>query len=348
MAVGFTFRFLETENPILDPRYYSSIGLIRCIRIQRWFTKAHAEIVKQFLRPLCDKIGIWLVYEIDDVLLYDEIPKYNLARKHFNPEILGNSVKEIFDACDLVTVTTQELADLYMTRLNQPKNKFVVIPNYLPRWWIGETFSVERQLKQFDEQRRRPHIAFACSTNHFDVNNENGGIDDFTEIMPWIKRNIDKYQFIFVGGLPQQLKKEAEDHKVIVQQPSDIFNYPREMLMRKIDLLIAPLIDSPFNRCKSNIKWLEMAALGIPMLGQNICTYNKYTNQVFNNTDDIEKWIDRLFFERDSREFLANMIISNRKIVDGVTANDGYWLEKNIAPYYNLYTLQQRCIDLPL
>jgi hypothetical protein len=334
--------------PILDYRYYAAIGLTRCIRIQRWFTKQHAELVKQFLKPLCDRIGIWLVYEIDDVLLYDEIPKYNMAKEHYSPEVIGDSVKEIFDCCDLITVTTTELKDLYVSRLNQPANKIIVIPNYLPRWWIGETFSLDRQLAQWDAQHTKPHIVFACSTNHFDVNNVNGGVDDFTHIMPWIKANVKKYHFAFIGGLPQQLTEEAKNGLVETQPPSDIFNYPREMLMRKVDLLVAPLIDNEFNRCKSNIKWLEMSALGIPMIGQNICTYNKFTDQVFTTADDIEEWIDKLFFRKDSKDRVAEMLTKNRKLIDGVTQKDGYWLEKNIHAYYNLYTLQQKTLHIKL
>lgn len=349
MGGQFRFKFLEAETPILDQRYYASIGPIRCIRIQRWFRKEHEHIVKNFLKPLCDKLGIWLTYEIDDVLLYDDIPQYNLAREHFKTSEVGESIQTIFDCCDLITVTTDELKDIYVEKLKQPKNKIAVIPNYLPRWWIGEAFNLDQQMRQWDAQHTKPHIAFACSTNHFDINNANGGVDDFTEIMPWIKKNLDKYKFIFIGGIPQQLKQELNEHKVEMQQASDLFNYPRELKNRRIDLLIAPLIDNRFNRCKSNIKWLEMSALGIPMIGQNICTYNKYTDQVFSNTDDIDNWIDKLFFRKDSKEFTANLIMKNRKIIDGVQpANDGYWLEKNIIHYYNLYTLQQKTIELSI
>lgn len=344
----FRFRFLESEIPILDPKYYQSIGLMRCIRIQRWFTPGHAEIVTKLLKPICDKLGIWLVYEIDDVLLYDEIPNYNIAKPSFDPEKLGNSVQTIFDCCDLITVSTPELKDIYVERLHQDPRKIAVIPNYLPRWWIGDSYNLDNQMKQWDTQHLKPHIAFACSTNHFDVNNANDGVDDFTEIMPWIKKNIDKYQFIFVGGLPQQLKEEAEQGKVFTQPPSDLFNYPRELHLRKIDLLIAPLIDNRFNRCKSNIKWLEMSALGIPMIGQNICTYNRFTDQIFSNCDDIDHWIDKLFFRQDSRDFTANLLEKNKKIVDGQPGKVGMWLEQHISTYYNLYTLQQKPIEISL
>ena len=294
-----------------------------------------------FLRPIADALGTWIVYEIDDVLTYEDIPDYNMAKTYFSYEMIGDSVKQIMDCCDIITVTTEELKNLYVRKMNQDPKKVMVIPNYLPRWWIGESYNLDHQMKQYDQQRNKPHIGFCCSTNHFDVNNVNGGVDDFTEIIPWIKKNIDKYQFIFVGGIPQQLTEEVKQGKIHAQPPSDIFNYPREMKLRQLDLLIAPLIDSEFNRCKSNIKWLEFSAIGIPMIGQNICTYNKYTDQVFNDTDDIDNWIDKLFFRKDSRDFYANLIVKNRTLVDGIGKNDGYWLEKNLQVYYDLYSMAQ-------
>jgi hypothetical protein len=84
------------------------------------------------------------------------------------------------------------------------------------------------------------------------------------------------------------------------------------------------------------------------MIGQNICTYNKYTDQVFDTTDDIDNWIEKLFFRRDSRNFYADLIIKNRKIVDGNENNNGYWLEKNLKQYYDLYSIQQNTITLSL
>lgn len=152
------------------------------------------------------------------------------------------------------------------------------------------------------------------------------------------------------GGVPQQLMENVKRKEIIYQPPSDIFNYPREIQLRQIDLLLAPLIDNEFNRCKSNIKFLEFGALGIPMAGQNICTYNKYTNLVFNNTNDIDKIIDRLFFRSDSEAFYRNVILEQRKIIDNPSplAKNGYWLEKNIQPYYNLYSLLPKTVTVDI
>ena len=152
------------------------------------------------------------------------------------------------------------------------------------------------------------------------------------------------------AGVPQQLKDYVNRREIIYQPPSDIFNYPREMQLRKIDLLVAPLIDNEFNRCKSNIKFLEFSALGIPMCGQNICTYNKYTKLVFDNSTVLDNLIDRLFFRRDSEEFYRNIILEQRKIIDNKSSlsENGYWLEKNIKQYYHLYSLLPKTITIDL
>ena len=111
---------------------------------------------------------------------------------------------------------------------------------------------------------------------------------------------------------------------------------------------LAPLVDNAFNRCKSNIKFLEFSALGIAMCGQNISTYNKYTKLVFNNGNDIDNIIDKLFFRKDSRDYYYTIIAQQRKIIEEKSplSPNGFWLEKNIAPYYNLYSIPQKTIHI--
>ena len=321
---------------------------VKLVRIQRWFGWDKLKFLKEFLKPLSEKIGFSICYEIDDVLVYNEIPKYNIAKETFNPTRIGDSVKQIMELCDIITVSTEELKELYIKEYNLDKSKFIVIPNYLPRWWIGDAMNIDRQMRQYREQRYKPTIAFCCSVNHFDVQNQNSGQDDFSHLIPWIIKNIDKYKFTFVGGVPQQLHQFVKQNKIMYQPPSDIFNYPREMQLRRIDLLVAPLIDNAFNRCKSNIKFLEFSALGIAMCGQNISTYNKYTKLVFDNGNDIDRIINKLFLEKDSEAYYHTIITQQRKIIEEKSplSPNGFWLEKNIAPYYNLYSIPQKTVQI--
>jgi hypothetical protein len=341
---NYKFQITDTESIITDTNFYLSAGGVRLVRIARWYGEQKLKIIRDFLKPLSERIGFHLCYEVDDVLLYDEIPKYNIAREAFHPNRVGDSIKQIMELCDIITVTTNELKDLYSKKLNINPEKFLVIPNYLPRWWIGDSMNIDRQMRQYKEQKYKPTIAFACSTNHFDVKNLNDGIDDFSHIVPWIIKNMNKFNFTFVGGIPLQLTQFVQSGKIKYQQPSDILNYPREMQLRKIDLLLAPLEDNSFNRCKSNIKYLEFSALGIPMAGQNICTYNKYTDILFNGPNDLDIITNKLFFERDSEERYRNIIEQQRKVIDGENGSSGWWLEKNIGTYYKLYSLPQKTI----
>jgi hypothetical protein len=122
------------------------------------------------------------------------------------------------------------------------------------------------------------------------------------------------------------------------------------MQLRKIDLLLAPLEDSDLNRCKSNIKFLEFSALGIPMAGQNISTYNRYTKLVFDNGDDIDKLTEKLFFSSDSPEYYRNIITQQRNIIDNKSplSEHGFWLEANMNIYYQLYSIPQRTIKVEI
>lgn len=345
------FRITDTLSIITDPNFYRMVdGGIRMIRLQRWYGKEKAAMLKSFLKPLADQLGMWLVYEIDDLLIYDEIPAYNIAKPHYAYDRVGDSVKEIMEMCDLITVSTEFLGEVYQKAFNIPKEKFIVVPNYLPRWWIGEAMNIDRQMNLWRSTRNQPRIAFCCSTNHFDVQNKNNGVDDFTHLIPWIKSNIDKYKFIFVGGFPQQLKEEVQQKKVEFQPPSDLLNYPRELQLRNIDLLVAPLIDNTFNKCKSNIKFLEFSALGIPMAGQNILTYNKYTDVVFNDANQLDNIVHQLFFANNSEKVYKDLILHNRNIIEkgDKYSPKGYWLENNANLYYNLYSINPKTIHLSL
>jgi len=320
------------------------------VRIQRWFGQDKAKLMREFLKPLSIQLGYWLIYEIDDVLIGDEIPNYNMAKPFYEQKDTQDSIKEIMSLCDLITVTTQELADIYIEKYNLPKDKFVIIPNYLPRWWAGDAFDFNYQMNLWKSTRNKPRVAIACSLNHFDIHNKNNGIDDFSHVVPWIDHHIQKgdIQFIFVGSVPKQLEKYIQTKQIEFQPPSDVLNYMRELKLRKIDLLIAPLLDNRFNQCKSNIKWIECSAQGIPMAGQNMCTYNKYTNMLFNDGNDLENIVTDLFWKYNSEQKYADLIKLNKNIIDNGNelAPNGYWMEKNVAQYINLYSMPPKSVEL--
>jgi len=53
------------------------------VTIQRWINDAQRDLVLRFLKPLMDANSGWLIYEIDDNMAAQHIPKFNRGRAAF-------------------------------------------------------------------------------------------------------------------------------------------------------------------------------------------------------------------------------------------------------------------------
>jgi glycosyltransferase involved in cell wall biosynthesis len=51
--------------------------------------------------------------------------------------------------------------------------------------------------------------------------------------------------------------------------------YPYVSAIQNPDIGFIPLIDNPFNRCKSNLKWIEMGSMGVPCVMSNVTPYKE-------------------------------------------------------------------------
>ncbi len=277
------------------------------------------------------------MYEVDDVIGMHDFPRYNGSWDAYQNERFMDNVKKVFEVIDFLTVTCPALGDYYVKNFEIDKRKVIVIPNYLPRWWIDNIYEVGKISKRFDVNKaNRQKICFLSSSSHFDHKNVNGGVDDFTHILPFITKNLNKYGFVFVGGVPRQLRYPEFNGKFTIIPWFDILNYPS--LVNKIgaDIVIAPLLDNVFNRCKSNIKFLEMASMGILPICQNLTPYQGYATDLFDNSDDLEQIVDRYLSDKD---LYMNRIIHNRQYIDN--PQKPWWLENNLNQWIKLL------VDIP-
>ena len=53
------------------------------VTIQRWINDAQRDLVLKFLKPIMDANSGWLIYEIDDNMASEHIPKFNRGRAAF-------------------------------------------------------------------------------------------------------------------------------------------------------------------------------------------------------------------------------------------------------------------------
>ena len=157
--------------------------------------------------------------------------------------------------------------------------------------------------------------------------NENGG-DFGNELLTYIKKTTHLYDWYFVGAMPNELE-EVKD-KICFFGWKHIFEYPAAVKSIEPDIAIAPLIDSEFNRCKSNIKMLEFTAMGCPAVYSHTEPYKSAKCKA--KTD--EEMID--YIEKMAQDINFRATVFNR---DYATVKDQLWWEEgdNVKKYINSY-----------
>jgi len=222
------------------------------VTFQRSATKQQLDIIRHFKQS---NPGKAVIYEIDDNIL--NIPSWNFASGFYNQN--RQHIESILRLVDGIVCSTLELKKL-LSKFNPNIN---VSPNHLPKFIWGD---VEGSVQRESEKTR---IMYAGSHNHFDTTGSDRG-DFGPKLIEFVKKTLDEYQWIFVGGIPASL----QDNDKIVHHPwKPVIEYPHFLKSLKPDICLAPLEDNVFNASKSNIKALESVSLGVPLIASNLAPY---------------------------------------------------------------------------
>lgn len=251
----------------LDPRWYVNT---KVVRIQRQATEHQLSFVK-FLKEVQKQVGFRLVYEIDDIVFSEDIPDYNKFKPAFTDPNIRKNILEIMNLCDEITVTCQFMKDYYMQKTGH-KN-ITVIPNFPPKFWIGNHYDPKWISDSYDQYKKKPRILYAGSGAHFDVDNRVNQDDDFGHVIKAIADTADEFQWVFLGAFPLPLRHLVEMGKIEFHQWSNLYNYGEKIKNLRVNMMVAPLKDNNFNKSKSDLKLIEANAFGIPIACQNLCTY---------------------------------------------------------------------------
>ena len=91
--------------------------------------------------------------------------------------------------------------------------------------------------------------------------------------------------------------------------------------------MYAPLIDSNFNRAKSDLKFIEGCCMGLPTICQDMVTYKN----AFHKFKTGSELIDQIkFLTKDRKKYIAESKKARR-------FGETRWLEDNIGFYEELY-----------
>jgi len=321
---GQGIKFTESFYYITDPKY---LKLINTFVVRQRPDSQLTQYLK-LLKKISNSYGQLIIFDMDDILKYEDIPNWNIGRKAFK----NISIKENLDLSDIITVTTVALKQYLIDTYNISKNKIVIIPNYIPRWWIHPK-SLKEQTNTI--KAKRPKIILPLSSSHY--SSDPSLEDDFSHIINFIRNTTKKYEWIFVSGCPIPLLDLHKNKEISVVKGSTILNYPREMVERySPSIILAPLKDNIFNRCKSEIKIQEAFSMNIPIIAQDLPMYKNLTEFTFNNENDLQNNIDIILSNKNK---YSDIIKNNKNICDKGNQyfKNGFWLENNINKHIDLY-----------
>jgi len=307
-----------------DPNYYRGV---KAVRIQRQATESQLKFV-QFLKEVSQKVGFKLIYEIDDLVFSEDIPEYNKFKPAFTDPAIRRTAQAIMELCDEITVTCDFMKEYY---LGKTKNQNItVIPNYPPKWWMGNFYNEKRISENYDAFEDKPRILYAGSGAHFDVDNRVGQRDDFHHVIDAIVKTKDKYKWVFLGAFPLPLQNYIKNGEFEFHPWSQLYSYPEKIFNLRVNMMVAPLQDNTFNKAKSDLKYIEACSYGLPVACQDLVTYKDAPIKFKTGEEMIGCIEDTL----EKKGKYMNSCAKFRKVADG------RWLENedNINKYVELYT----------
>lgn len=219
-------------------------------RIDKGFARA---------RSIIADAGRLAIADFDDLI-------FDVAAAHASPQILSRNASlfsvsrqhaktfKALETFDHVTVSTQPLTD--RARALLPHAKIEIVPNGLSARWCQYGWERTRGIRP---GRIVGYFPGTSSHNH-----------DFPVVEDALRAFLDQHRdfhFLVVG--PLKFKSDLFPTERVKHLPPVPY-YELPAVIAGCWCTIAPLADTPFNGCKSGLKFFESAAWGVPVAGTPI------------------------------------------------------------------------------
>ena len=208
-----------------------------------------------------------LIIDYDDLVWYNgKLHNYNVFLNKYDMKKNYESMKKnLSTVADLVTVSCEELKKNISEFYDE--NKIVVIPNMLSMndWLFDRTTYIPNDDIFF----------YAGSISHY--NNEKKQYGDFS--IPFANY-IAKQKTLFMGDTPPWFMTPLQSYKWV-----DLSKYAKALYQntRYAKFTIAPLTENYFNKCKSDLKYLESCAIG------RVCLVFDFPGSPYTNAHKLQK-----------------------------------------------------------
>lgn len=255
-----------------------------------------------------NKTGATLVVDVDDNVW--QVPYGNATLNNMEAHTKrGIMTLELIKAADALTVSTEPLKIL----LKKFNSKIGVIPNLIePKDW-------KFKRKKHDKIR----IGWIYSHTHIpDIKVIKGALNKIKD------KYGDKVEIVIFGSKLDVFEFEPTHYWGV-----KFADYPKKLAEIALDISVCPLEDNEFNRCKSNIKWMESSLSGAAVVASKVYPYeysieHGKTGYLATSENQWVKHISNLIENEDKRkEIVANakkVILEKYNIDKDETINNFY------------------------
>lgn len=222
-------------------------------------------------------------------------------------------VETVLAHADRVTTTNSSLAE-YLTRFNKD---VVVLPNCLPgEYWKSQS-----------APRDTAVLGWIGGHTHY------GDLEMVAEPVNRVLAERDDVELCLT--IFEEPPFEPTKKVTVLEHTSDLTALER--LYGSIGIGIAPLVDDHFNRSKSDLKFLEYGAAGVPCVASDIVTYNNTIRHGENGflARTSQDWFDMLTQLIDDADLRRRVGAEARKTAESrfIDKNIGLWEKAyNLAP----------------
>lgn len=279
---------------------------------QRLFSPQILDLLKQ----LKDQTGCSIVCDCDDLIWTwksEKLPDYNFCSKNIDCDANRAAMEKLLDqVVDRVTVSTPYLAKAMEDFTDE--SKITHIPNYLS--WSDWHFDLNQRVP------KDPVFFFAGTSTHVG-SKESGLYGDFSEPLVNYLRNK---TMMSKGFKPWFLNNcQVLPYSTISRYAKDFYSQASACTF-----VIAPLQDNLFNKCKSNLKYLETAAVG------RVCLCQSFEDGPFESIAHEYQKIP-VGADQNKIDYIVKRALSNYNdiLIHQYKKLNEFWLENHIPEWGN-------------
>jgi glycosyltransferase involved in cell wall biosynthesis len=317
----------------------SSLNWFDAIIMHRWPSQNLLSVFQ-----VMKSCGKTMVYEFDDDIF--NVPEWNVNHKHITNQMISNA-REAIEIADVVIASTDNLANIAKHRNvfvgpNMISTKKInkrfkcsrvldkkisgyypdIKPNGRFDFYVSNS-STPIAKNRIDESNYNPIRILWTGSNTHD--------EDLAPIKDAILSTGKKYgiaiRFVFFGYCPPEFLEVVTDngnanpryavkqeymHFISYIEPTSFQNYYKVIETIDPDFALCPLSSHQFNMSKSNLKLIELGAMGVPCIATDFGPYSTdfdFPVISISSSNDTEAWINSistLIEDSETRKFLSH------------------------------------------